>query len=523
MTTTVFTSDDALTDATYSAGDIILLTRGSSWDNEQLVIRGTGTEANPILVGTTGSGALPVIGNVRAEISVWTDEGSNLWSFPLTYAGLSSVLQDVWLGGVHAKRIANTTAPSTDLECSFYIGTDKVYVYSVGNPTSYYGPTHYYEHINDHAGILVYASHIQIEEIRIEKSGVGVHIPPVSGNVSNVTIQGMEYDGVSYGEFVEPLYDTGNNSVDGLYLYDSVATDCGNCGVQIQRNTSLFEVGRMTVNSSGLFQSSSGIGTGFGLAAHTAKNENTRNGDVFDCSVTDQKYGRYFTGDGACYYIDQQGHSIRYKRNIGKDSEGQLFHCNSGYDGNSFTSGIGDNVASVSTSALFQTDSINIGEVGLEVSNCTLINIPVTADVFQIANTGSGSGTVTYKNNISIGGRYGLNYLSASVDRGDILDSYNDFYDVDNVPIYDGSSPGTAGTGTITTDPGLTGYTPDTSSNVYHAGTYAGIGRKDYNEYPFPLNAPSMGAIEVDASRSASSSRTSASTRSSASDRSARL
>lgn len=499
-----------------SAGDILYLTRGNTWDNEQIIVRGGGTESNPAIISSTGTGTLPLITNMRTELSSgdWSDEGSDVWSFALVGTRQDD-FKGLWLGGVWATRInaGDSQTPTADLECSYNTGTNKISVYAESVPTTYYGETFYTVNVIGDEGILVYASHILIEEINITESGRGVFVPETSGNISNVTIQGMEYDYVGIGEHIRPLYTAGANSLTDLLLQDSTFTNMGTSACQVQMNVDRFTINNHNVNECGLFQSSASIGTGWNYAGNDAIDENTRNGWVTNCSATGQKYGRFFN-DGACYYTDAWGSEIHYRQCIGKDSEGQLYQSNTGYPGNDCIACIGDNVGTLSGEVFQVTDSLLTQESTLILAQNTVVNIADGIDIFKIIDT-RGTSTVTVKNNISEGGRYGINYTSSQVDRVDIIDSNNDFYSLTGATIkVDGTTNGTAGADTILTDPELTNYVPATGSPVENAGIFFTWNLEDYNGLKYPYD-PSMGAIEYTPSvtRNISTSRTLAETR----------
>lgn len=66
--------------SSFNPGDSILFKRGETW-REQLVVPSNGSDGNPIVFGSYGTGNLPLLlGSVeKNDSTIWLDEGSNIW------------------------------------------------------------------------------------------------------------------------------------------------------------------------------------------------------------------------------------------------------------------------------------------------------------------------------------------------------------------------------------------------------------------------------------------------------------
>jgi hypothetical protein len=117
--------------SSFSAGDSILFKRGEMCQ-EQLEVPSSGNAGNPITFGAYGAGAKPIITGKDIisgwEIPEnWTDNGGNIW-----YKTLSIDPHRLWLSEIEAHR-AKTAANFSE---TWYwdSGTNRLYVYSIGNP-----------------------------------------------------------------------------------------------------------------------------------------------------------------------------------------------------------------------------------------------------------------------------------------------------------------------------------------------------------------------------------------------------
>jgi hypothetical protein len=120
------------------AGDSVLLRRGDFW-NESLVPTGSGTSASPITFDAYGTGAAPnLTGYYAVPSSSWVLVTGNAWKAPLpsTFTSVNFCL----FGSVWGQKVSASTA-NLKGQWDFYLANGYLYVYSVGNPSSYYpGP-----------------------------------------------------------------------------------------------------------------------------------------------------------------------------------------------------------------------------------------------------------------------------------------------------------------------------------------------------------------------------------------------
>jgi len=145
----------------FSAGDSILFKRGGTYaiihtgtpsyadaiDNEKsLVLSGSGTSGNRIVIGAYGTGARPII-NGRFSLpnwnvaGTWTNTSGNIWRMYGSIYAYTSSNQDrgrLWLNGVEAKKAQSITTPTAAEPWTHGNSGNYLYVYSIGNPASYY-------------------------------------------------------------------------------------------------------------------------------------------------------------------------------------------------------------------------------------------------------------------------------------------------------------------------------------------------------------------------------------------------
>jgi hypothetical protein len=121
--------------STFAAGDSILLKRGDVW-NESLVPPSSGATGNPITFDAYGTGAAPnLTGYYAVPSSAWVNVTGNAWKalIPSSYTAINFCL----FGSVWGQKVSFGTANLT-AQWDFYLSGTYVYVYSVGNPSTYY-------------------------------------------------------------------------------------------------------------------------------------------------------------------------------------------------------------------------------------------------------------------------------------------------------------------------------------------------------------------------------------------------
>ncbi len=120
---------------TFLPGDSILFKRGDVW-NESLTPGSSGSSGNPITFDAYGTGAAPnLTGYYAVPSTAWVLVTGNAWKAPVpaTYTTINFCL----FGSVWGQKV---TAVSSNLtaQWDFYLASGYVYVYSVGNPATYY-------------------------------------------------------------------------------------------------------------------------------------------------------------------------------------------------------------------------------------------------------------------------------------------------------------------------------------------------------------------------------------------------
>jgi hypothetical protein len=120
---------------TFQPGDSILLKRGDVW-NESLVAPSSGSSGNPIAFDAYGTGAPPnLTGYYAVPTTAWVLVTGNAWkaAVPATYTTVNFCL----FGSIWGQKVAavssNLTAPG-----NFYLANGFLYVYSSGNPATFY-------------------------------------------------------------------------------------------------------------------------------------------------------------------------------------------------------------------------------------------------------------------------------------------------------------------------------------------------------------------------------------------------
>jgi hypothetical protein len=120
---------------TFQPGDSILFKRGDVW-NESLTPGSSGSSGNPIAFDAYGTGMAPnLTGYYAVPSTAWVPVTGNAWkaAVPPTYVTVNFCL----FGSVWGQKVS---AVSSNLTAwgNFYLANGFFYVYSVGNPTTFY-------------------------------------------------------------------------------------------------------------------------------------------------------------------------------------------------------------------------------------------------------------------------------------------------------------------------------------------------------------------------------------------------
>ncbi|MGA7220428.1 MAG: hypothetical protein WBX38_19085 [Candidatus Sulfotelmatobacter sp.] len=116
-------------------GDSVLFKRGDIW-NESLAPASSGSSGNPITFDAYGTGAAPNLsGYYAVPATAWVLVAGNAWKAPMpaTYTTVNFCL----FGSIWGQKVAAVSSNLT-AQWDFYLANGYIYVYSVGNPASYY-------------------------------------------------------------------------------------------------------------------------------------------------------------------------------------------------------------------------------------------------------------------------------------------------------------------------------------------------------------------------------------------------
>jgi hypothetical protein len=120
---------------TFSAGDSVLFKRGDVW-NESLAPGSSGTSGNPIAFDAFGTGTAPnLTGYYAVPGTAWVLVAGNAWkaTVPATYSTINFCL----FGSIWGTKVAASSSNLTT-QWDFYLANGFLYVYSVGNPATFY-------------------------------------------------------------------------------------------------------------------------------------------------------------------------------------------------------------------------------------------------------------------------------------------------------------------------------------------------------------------------------------------------
>ena len=119
----------------FLAGDSILFKRGDVW-NESLIPPSSGSLGNPITFDAYGTGAAPnLTGYYAVPSTAWVLVSGNAWkaAVPASYTTINFCL----FGSIWGEKVSAVSSNLT-AQWDFYLASGFVYVYSQGNPATYY-------------------------------------------------------------------------------------------------------------------------------------------------------------------------------------------------------------------------------------------------------------------------------------------------------------------------------------------------------------------------------------------------
>jgi hypothetical protein len=120
---------------TFQPGDSVLFKRGDVW-NESLIPPSSGSSGNPIAFDAYGTGAAPnLTGYYAVPMTAWVLVTGNAWkaAVPATYTTVNFCL----FGSIWGQKVAAVSSNLT-AQGDFYLANGFLYVYSSGNPATFY-------------------------------------------------------------------------------------------------------------------------------------------------------------------------------------------------------------------------------------------------------------------------------------------------------------------------------------------------------------------------------------------------
>ncbi len=121
---------------TFQPGDSILFKRGDIW-NESLAPASSGRSGNPITFDAYGAGAAPnLTGYYSVPTTAWVQVTGNAWKAPLpaTFTTVNFCL----FGSVWGQKVGAATS-NLITQRNFYLANGYIYIFSAGNPSTFYG------------------------------------------------------------------------------------------------------------------------------------------------------------------------------------------------------------------------------------------------------------------------------------------------------------------------------------------------------------------------------------------------
>ncbi len=176
--------------SSFAPGDQILLKRGEIW-HESLIPPSSGASGSPIVFDAYGAGDAPTItGYQNIPSSSWTLDSGNIWKASITSVSFNYILFGGSLWGLkHTTGKSACVAPY-----DFYFASNVLYVYSAGNPGTYYGSVAAMLMSN---GQLIYVngkSWLQFQHLRLTYfDAYGFR---VGGASDHITVANMEAQGI---------------------------------------------------------------------------------------------------------------------------------------------------------------------------------------------------------------------------------------------------------------------------------------------------------------------------------------
>jgi len=395
-------------------------------------IKSSGSNGSPITV--KGEDAVLGYWTDWAALRTWTDEGNNIWSTPFTDSA-NNPLINFGAVGEYGERIdyigaskAIAKAKDWDIDTS----EQKLFIYSVGAPVSYYGQVL----VSDRAAIVIKDERfITLEELGFRYAALCVHAlvrSYATADMDGVKILGGWFENVGNGFRIGS--DSATYTMKRCEINGVVGTTYGEKHSHIH--------GR--VGEGNYIRNNRAVNGGLSIstaAFYIGEGENFATGKSYidDNYVDGYTYGKFWPSDGAGCFLDNWARNIKVNRNFVKNTEGPAYKSNSGEAGNKFNSNIGIG----GTYGFLHRDSRTVNNATTKLHNNTLIG--ATEHAVRINNL---TGTIDVRNNIlgSVGD--GISFAENPT----VNESHNVFFGTARQVKQDGQAA-TSGTSGVNADP----------------------------------------------------------------------
>ena len=179
----------------FQSGDQILFQKGGIW-REMLTPPGSG-----LYFGAYGSGALPTISGANLVQTGWTQAGTNVWVY--TLGGYQP--SQVWFNSALGASVSSASAVLGPGQ--WYYGSNRLYVYSIGNPSTVYTAPGLEVTQRDEALVVSNIGNLTVENLAFANATyTDIYLGgSVTGyqNFNNVIFKGAQYEGF-YAESGSP-------------------------------------------------------------------------------------------------------------------------------------------------------------------------------------------------------------------------------------------------------------------------------------------------------------------------------
>jgi len=433
--------------------------------------------------------------------------GSNLW---ILDGGIASYnpIQAVWFGDdftpgqyqleywtvvTSTLTDVTTNVPAQAFQFDWFRGTaednNRLIVYSVGNPVTYYGAVYWSANTKDRVFEAFNSDNIVIENLCFRYTSLGVFNESAtdSTTVTGAIVQDCAFNRCGTGIRIAGAEGT-SRTMDNAIIRRNTFSDILRGGIWVRgevRNARIygnaFTSNGLAVSTGGVYFSKCIPGTGY-------------YNYVYNNTFTDMTYGRFYNGDGGGIETDSQTTNTRIYGNAISRCY-QAWHDNSGKE-NWFYSNLVDDCGMV----YFATDATSQDGNNAHIINNTCTNLTVDSTYNDGDQTPKAA--IQYSPMTIAGGETKNNILSGlsgsgirRFDAHSITEDNNCFNGFAVNVIDENDNAESIGSNSISTDPLLgADNKPLVDSPVYEAGVYTDA-IKDRNGRPYHI-PPTIGAYE---------------------------